>query len=63
MVFPVSHGAGFANVQVRVPSAVVPHTASRGTLWEKPAKIFSQISLKRSPGTTQGPDPLYGSGP
>jgi len=26
--------------------------------WEKPTKIFSQISPKRSPGTTQGPDPL-----
>jgi hypothetical protein len=31
--------------------------------WEKPTKIFSQISPKRSPGTTQGPDPLCGSGP
>ncbi|WP_139063556.1 hypothetical protein [Streptomyces zinciresistens] len=31
--------------------------------WEKLVKIFSQISPKRSPGTTQGPDPHCGSGP
>jgi hypothetical protein len=63
MVFLVSHGAGFANAQVRVPSAVALTTASAVIPWENPTKIFSQISPKRSPETRQGPDPLGGSGP
>lgn len=28
------------------------------TCWEKPIKIFSQISPKRSPETQKGPDPF-----
>lgn len=63
MVFPADYGAGFANAQVRVPSAAALQTASPVTPWEKPTKIFSQISPKRSPETRQGPDPLSGSGP
>ncbi|GGQ89970.1 hypothetical protein GCM10010251_00030 [Streptomyces aurantiogriseus] len=51
-VFLVSYGAGFANAQVRVPSAVGVHTASTVTPWETSTEIFSQISRKRSPGTT-----------
>ncbi|GHH24387.1 hypothetical protein Srubr_61370 [Streptomyces rubradiris] len=53
----------FTNAQVRVPSAVALQTASPATPWEKPTKIFSQVSPKRSPETTQGPDPLSESGP
>lgn len=48
MVFLVSHGAGFANAQVRVPSAVALHTAPTGIPWEKLTKIISQVSPKRS---------------
>lgn len=58
-----AHGAQFTNAHMRGVRGCGDQVGVAAARWETLTKIFSQISPKRSPGTTQGPDPLSGSGP
>lgn len=59
----LAHGAQFTNAHMRGVWGCGGQVGVAAARWETRTKIFSQISPKRSPETTQGPDPLCGSGP